>query len=116
LVRDLVCLDEACSSGQPRPLPALPCQYADFARSQHEELAEETLQEHLTYWKQQLAEAPAALQLPSDRPRPAVATLRGSTYQALLPRALIQALQKLSREQGVSLDMTLAATFQTLLH
>ncbi len=116
LVRDLACLYEACISSQPSPLLPLPCQYANFARGQHEGLTEETLGEHLTYWKQQLAGAPAALQLPTDCPRPAVATLRGSTYQAPLPRTLTQALQELSRQQGVSLDMSLVAAFQTLLY
>ena len=63
-----------------------------------------------------MAGAPTALQLPTDRPRPAVATLRGSTYQAILSRALTHALQKLSRETAVSLDMILVAAFQTLLY
>src|SRR2546429_6243914 len=115
-VRDLACLYEACSSGQSSPLPPLSYQYTDFARRQHEEQAAETVAPHLAYWKQQLAEAPAVLQLPTDRPRPAVATLGGSTYQALLPRTLTQALRELSRQQGMSLDMTLVAAFQTLLY
>jgi len=116
LVRDLACLYEACSSEQSSPLAPLPCQYADFARWQHEALAEETLEEHLTYWKQQLAGASDTLELPADRPRPAIATLGGSTYQAVLPRELIQALQELSRQERVSLDITLVAAFQTLLY
>src|SRR5258708_7530635 len=116
LIRDLACLYEACSSGQPSPLAPLPYQYADFARWQHEGLAKETFAQHQAYWKQQLAETSDALQLPADHPRPAVATLRGLTYQAVLPRTLTQALQELSRQQGVSLDSTLAAAFQTLLY
>ena len=116
LVRDLACLYEACSSEQSSPLAPLPCQYADFARWQHEELAEEAFAQHLTYWKQQLAGASDALELPADHPRPAIATLGGSTYRAVLPRELIQALQELSRQEGVSLNITLVAAFQTLLY
>jgi amino acid adenylation domain-containing protein len=116
LVRDLACLYEICSSGEPSPLAPLPYQYSDFARWQLEELAEEILAQHLAYWKQQLAGVSDTLQLPADYPRPAVATLRGSVYQTVLPSALTQALQDLSRQQGVSLDITLVAAFQTLLY
>lgn len=116
LVRDLVCLYEACANSQSSPLAPLSYQYADFARWQREELTEETQAQHLAYWKQQLAEASDALELPADHPRPAVASLRGSTYQTVLPSALTHALQELSRQQEISLDLILVAAFQALLY
>src|SRR5947207_15987901 len=74
------------------------------------------LAEHVAYWKQQLAGSPAGLELPTDRPRLPVPTARGSTYCARLPKALTHALKELSRQEGVTLYMTLVAAFQTLLH
>ncbi|HEX3643312.1 MAG TPA: condensation domain-containing protein, partial [Ktedonobacteraceae bacterium] len=116
LVRDLACLYEACSSEQPSSLPSLPWQYADFAVWQRQVLTKEVLDEHLTYWREQLASAPDILQLPTDRPRQAVVSSQGSMYQVVLPSKLFQALQELSQQQAVSLDMTLVAAFQTLLY
>src|SRR5260370_17661477 len=102
LVRDLACLYEACTSSQSSPLPPLPCQYADVAQRPHEGLGDKTLQEHLAYWNRQLAGAPTALQLPTDPPRPTSATLRGSTYHALLPSTLTHAFQRLTPHLPVS--------------
>jgi len=116
LVHDLACLYEACSSEQPSSLPSLPWQYADFAVWQRQVLTKEVLDEHLTYWMEQLASAPDILQLPTDRPRQAVVSSQSSMYQVVLPSKLSQALQELSQQQVVSLDVTLVAAFQTLLY
>ena len=115
-LRELATLYEAFSSDQPSPLPELPMQYADFAVWQREVLSGDLLAEPLAYWQQQLAASPAGLDLPTDRPRLPVPTLRGSTYGLRLPRALTAALKELSRQQGVTLYMILVAAFQTLLH
>ncbi len=101
---------------RPSPLPGLPIQYADFARWQREWLQGETLQAHLAYWKQQLADSPPMLELPTDRSRPAIQTSNGSHLSFTLPCALAQSLKQLSRQEGVTLFMTLLAGFQTLLY
>ena len=82
-LRELATLYEAFTSDQPSPLPELPMQYADFAAWQREVLSGDLLTESLAYWKQQLAASPAGLDLPTDRPRLPVPTLRGSTYGAV---------------------------------
>src|SRR6266566_1088924 len=82
---------------------------------QREELYSDILTENLAYWKQQLADMPEELLLPTDRPRPAMPSSRGATYHALLPKALTENLRELSRQEGVTLNMTLVAAFQTLL-
>jgi hypothetical protein len=74
LIRELAALYEAFSSGKPSPLPQLPIQYADFAHWQRQWLQGEVLAAQLSYWQQQLAGAPAVLELPTDRPRPAIQT------------------------------------------
>ena len=80
LVDELTALYNAAVGGVPPNLAPLPIQYADFALWQRQWLQGEVLQRQLTYWQQQLADAPALLSLPTDRPRPAVQTFAG-TYQ-----------------------------------
>ena len=87
-----------------------------FAVWQREALQGDILAGHLAYWKQQLAGIPAGLDLPTDRPHLPVPTSRGSTFCVTLPKNLIDALKELSRQEGVTLYMTLVVVFQTLLY
>ena len=103
------------STGQPSPLPELAIQYADFAHWQREWLQGEVLEAQLSYWKKQLAGSPPALELPTDRPRPAVQTFHGAGQSIVLPQSLTEALKGLSRQEGVTLFMTLLAAFKVLL-
>ena len=114
LVRELAALYRAFAQGQPSPLPELPVQYADYAVWQRQWLQGERLQSQLAYWKQRLAGL-APLELPTDRPRPAVQTFRGATLPVTLPRELAAGLQALSRQEGATLFMTLLAGWQALL-
>ncbi|HEX7243518.1 MAG TPA: condensation domain-containing protein, partial [Longimicrobiaceae bacterium] len=79
LVRELDALYTAFLRGEPSPLPGLPLQYADFAVWQRERLRGPGLEAHLAFWREQLAGAPAVLELPADRPRPAAQTFRGAS-------------------------------------
>ncbi|MBW4594951.1 MAG: amino acid adenylation domain-containing protein [Brasilonema angustatum HA4187-MV1] len=115
-VQELAALYNAYSQGQPSPLTPLPIQYADFAIWQRQWLVGDVLQSQLSYWQQQLKDAPALLPLPSDRPRPAVQTFAGTHQEFVLSVELTQKLIKLSQEQGVTLFMTLLAVFDTLLY
>ena len=82
LVRELAAAVRRDRRGRcARTCPPLPVQYADYAHWQREWLQGEVLDAQLAYWKQQLADAPALLALPTDRPRPAVQTLRGATFE-----------------------------------
>src|ERR687886_738282 len=116
LIRELAALYEAFSMGKPSPLPELPIQYADFAHWQRQWLQGEVLAAQLSYWQQQLAGAPSLLELPTDRPRPAVQTFRGAAQSLALPETLTEKLKLLSQRSGVTLFMTLLAAFQTLLY
>src|SRR5437899_9119528 len=95
-------------------MPELPLQYADFAVWQRNRLTGETLDVHLDYWRRRIADAPA-LDLPSDRPRPAVQTLHGAMETIVLPREVADAVKTLSRQEGATLFMTLLAGFAALL-
>jgi non-ribosomal peptide synthetase component F len=116
LIREVASLYEAFSKGKPSPLPELPIQYADFAQWQQEWLQGEVLEEQLSYWTERLRSAPGVLELPTDRPRPAVQTYRGAHMPFELSAELTAALKDLSRREGVTLFMTLLAAFQTLLY
>ncbi len=116
LVRELGALYSAFHEGRPSPLPELPLQCADHAVWQRRWLSGAVLEEQLSYWRQQLGGAPAALDLPTDQPRPAHQTFRGATRSTRLPRALAAAIEAASRHEGVTLFMTLLAALQTLLH
>ena len=89
-------------------------QYADYAVWQREWLQGEVLQEQIDYWRDQLEGAPA-LELPTDRPRPAVASHRGGSAGFSLSSKVTQALRQVSRQQGVTMFMALLAGFQALL-
>jgi amino acid adenylation domain-containing protein len=115
-LHELAELYEAFSTGRPSPLPELPIQYVDFAIWQREWLQGKVLEAQMAYWKQQLAGAPTVLELPTDRPRPTVPTRCGSIYLFTLSKHLTDALKTLSHREGVTLYMTLLATFNTLLH
>ncbi len=116
LLRELVALYEVLSNDQPLSLPELPIQYADYAVWQREWLQGEVLAEQLAYWKQQLASVPAVLELPTNRPRPAVPTYRGAMQPFALSKHLTDGLKTLSCQEGVTLYMTLVGAFQVLLH
>ncbi|OYE03038.1 non-ribosomal peptide synthetase [Nostoc sp. 'Peltigera membranacea cyanobiont' 232] len=119
---ELATLYKAFSTGKPSlrhatltSLAELPVQYADFAVWQRQWLTQEILARPLNYWKQQLADLPV-LQLPYDRPQPAIPAFRGARQCLALSKNLISALKVLSQQSGVTLYMTLLAAFKTLLY
>jgi amino acid adenylation domain-containing protein len=114
-MRELKALYEAFSEGKTSPLADLPIQYADFARWQHQHLSGEVLEEHLEYWKRQLAAAPALLDLPTDRPRPLEQRFQGARQTLTLSKSVSDGLKALSQREGVTLFITLLAVYQLLL-
>jgi len=115
-VHELAVSYESYLEQRPSPLPELPVQYADFAMWQRNWLRGEVFDRLLNYWQQQLKGAPARLELPTDRPRPAIQTHRGAKQFALLSPQLTQSLTELSRREDATLYMTMLACFNTLLH
>ncbi|HEV2847140.1 MAG TPA: amino acid adenylation domain-containing protein, partial [Thermoanaerobaculia bacterium] len=96
-------------------LPELPVQYADYALWQRERLRGEALDRQLDWWREKLAGAPAALELPTDRPRPLVRTQRGGTIDAPVAAEVAAALRAAGRRAGATPFMSLLAAFQALL-
>lgn len=116
LHQELVAFYQAFSRGEQLELPPLPVQYADFAEWQRSWLTRDALSKQLSYWRKELEGAPPYLELPTDFARPAVQTHKGARRFFELPAAWAVALRRLSRQQGVSLFMTLLAGFEALLH
>ncbi len=115
LIREVTTLYVGLCAGGTSPLPALPIQYADFAHWQRQWLQGEVLENQIAYWKEQLAGAPAVIDLPTDHPRPAVQTFRGAHQPLVLPKHLQAGFKALSRQEGVTQFMTLLAAFEVLL-
>lgn len=115
LIREMSALYEVFCQGAPSPLAELAVQYADFAAWQRERLQGDALEQASKYWKAKLADAPALLHLPTDRPRPLIQTYRGVAETFMLSEELSQQLKVMSQQRAVSLFMTLLAAFQVLL-
>src|SRR6185369_302527 len=115
LIKELTSLYEAFAQGKSSPLPELTIQYADFAHWQREWLQGEVLERQLSYWQQQLAGAPAVLELPLDHARPAVQSYRGTHQTMTVGEQVTAGLKALSQRHGVTLFMTLLAAWQMLL-
>ncbi|WP_244170813.1 condensation domain-containing protein, partial [Xanthomonas sacchari] len=115
LVGEVSALYAAFLTGAADPLPALPVQYADYAAWQRRWLQGTVLDEQRAFWKDQLRDAPALLELPTDQPRPAVQRYRGARVAVRVPQSLSVQLQQLSQRHGTTLFMTLLASWSALL-
>jgi pristinamycin I synthase-3/4 len=109
-------LYEAFSKGEPSPLEEPPVQYADFAAWQRRWLDDEAIEGLLSYWRKQLANAPAQFELPPSRRRPAIQNYQGAHLNHVYRAPLAEQLRALSKRQGATLFMTLLAAFDVLLH
>ncbi|MDZ7399742.1 MAG: amino acid adenylation domain-containing protein [candidate division KSB1 bacterium] len=116
LVKEVAELYQAFAEGKESPLPELPIQYADFAHWQKNWLSGEVLEKQLAYWKEKLAGSPPVIELPTDRPRPAVQSFKGSMISKRYSGELLQSLKAFCQKENVTLFMTLLAAFKTLLY
>ncbi len=119
LVRDIATAYTARIQRQPPSWTSLPIRYADYARWQQAALGspedpESLSAEQIRYWAQTLDGVTEELCLPTDRPRPAVASHRGATVEHTLDGELIQTLEHFAREHGASLFMLLHSTLAVL--
>lgn len=114
LVRELGELYDAYTCGNPPTLPELPIQYADFTIWERQQVLSE-LEVHRSYWRKQLEGAPAVLNLPTDRPYPAIRSFSGASHRFTLPRPLTEAIKALSQQEGITVFNTLLTGFQILL-
>ncbi len=120
LWRDLAAAYAARRQGETPALPALPVQYADYTLWQHEVLGREqdpdsAIARQLAFWTQTLKDLPEQIALPTDRPRPAVASYRGDTVVFSISASLHERLLALAHACNASLFMVLQAGLAALL-
>lgn len=115
LFSELITLYTAYSTGQESPLSALSIQYGDYAQWQRERMSAE-FEGDLAFWKKQLDGCSAALRLPTSHPRPRSLTYRGKFQFLPISDDLAGLLRAMSRQEGVTLFMTMFAAFNALLH
>jgi non-ribosomal peptide synthetase component F/acyl carrier protein len=108
-------LYDAFRAGAPSPLPPMPVQYADYAVWQRRWLSGAVLDGQIAWWKAHLAGAPAAIELPTDRPRPPMMSYRGGRQSFSLAPEPSRALVALGRREGATLFMVLLSAFDVLL-
>ena len=114
LIEELGVLYNSFSAGCPAPLPELLIQYTDFVAWQRDHQASRFAAD-LAYWKARFSPLPPALALPTDYPRPVVQTFEGDSLRFQISHTLAQHLLALSRQEGVTLFMTLLTAFLVLL-
>jgi len=115
LFRELVTLYEAFCRGADSPLSEPPIQFADYSLWEEGVLTPAYRARLLEYWRQKLQGMPAALELPTDKPRPAVLGSRGARYFLHMPGAPVAALAALAQRENATLFMALLAAFKMLL-
>ncbi|MEM1290630.1 MAG: amino acid adenylation domain-containing protein [Cyanobacteria bacterium P01_H01_bin.162] len=115
-LREMTVLYDAFRQGYTSPLPPLPIQYGDWAVWQQQQLQGERLETQLAYWQAQLGGELPVLELPTDRPQPAVPTYQGAQHPIALSAELSAALKTLSSQSNTTLFTLLLTAFKVLLH
>ncbi len=115
LLDELGVLYPAESAGVTAHLPPLDLQYTDYVRWQAEMLAGPDGERLWAYWREQLAGQLPILDLPTDRPRPAVPTYQGASHDFTMDAELSSGLKALAKAHGATLYMVLLAAFQVVL-
>ncbi|MGE8383637.1 MAG: condensation domain-containing protein, partial [Pseudomonas putida] len=116
MVEELVQAYEASCRGLVPALPGLAIQYADYAIWQRNWMEAGEQERQLAYWQQTLGGEQPVLELPLDRPRPAVQDFAGARKVLELDDRLTHQLRALAQGSGVTMFMLLLASFQALLH
>jgi amino acid adenylation domain-containing protein len=115
LIREMAELYELYSKGEEGGLEELEVQYADYARWQREWLKGEVLEQEMSYWREQLGGELAPLELPVKRGRRQKPGLRGWQEVIEVKNELTDGLNKMSRQENVTLFMTLLSAYAVLL-
>jgi amino acid adenylation domain-containing protein len=115
IIKEIAAFYEAIIFQQDTGLLPLPIQYADFAIWQRNHMEGKVLVEKMNYWSNKLSNI-SHLNLPTNFARPSILSYQGAVVQHVLSPELRKPLQQLSREQGVTLFITMLAAYKLLLY
>lgn len=116
LYPELVACYNALLAGEAPRLPEIPVQFADFAYWQRQHMHDEKIARQLAYWREQLADPAAPVQLPTDFPRQPERTYRGAIHSFAFTKALTEELRSFSEQHGMSMFVVMVAAYIALLH
>jgi Condensation domain len=112
LGHELAAAYSAALQGVPVDLPALSVAYIDYAVWQRQQMSGDALEAELVWWRRTLADAPALLELPTDRPRPSSMTFAGAHYSFSAPAPVRQGLQQLAKSRQTTEFVVVLAALQ----
>ncbi|MDQ3960063.1 MAG: amino acid adenylation domain-containing protein, partial [Pseudomonadota bacterium] len=115
IAEELAEIYRARTTGRSPQLPELPLQYADYMQWQRS-LPKDVLESLLFYWRYQLRGKLQALELPAQRPRPAVHTFTDARRTFSLNRRLTDRIKALGQQEHSSEFAVLLAGFKAVLH
>lgn len=116
LIEELITVYLALELGVQPSLTPLKHSYIDYVRWQRELLTSTQGEKLWNYWQQKLAGELPVLNLPTDRPRPAIQTYNGASHNFKISQKLTEQLKKLAQAEGVTQYIVLLAAFQVLLY
>jgi amino acid adenylation domain-containing protein/non-ribosomal peptide synthase protein (TIGR01720 family) len=114
--REWTALYAAYRSGAASALPPLSVQYADYAAWQRQWLGSAECERQIEYWKRTLGTEHPVLDLPSDRPRPALQSFRGDYHRFVLDAELSRRVREACVQHGVTLPMLMLAAFSAFIY
>ena len=116
MIQDLIEYYFSTKMGRTPQVEPIAATYADFVNWEKSHLGSDSGERMFGFWKEHLAGAPSALDLPTDRPRPAVQTFNGATYGFQLGAELTEAVDALSKKNNVTLFTSLLSAYNILMH
>ena len=90
-------------------------QYADYACWEQKQIKNETTRSAADFWRAELQGAPTVIELPTDRPRPAVRSWRGNAVSITLENDVVEELQSIAAYEGATLQSALLSVFKIVL-
>ncbi len=116
MIQDLIEYYFSTKAGRTPQVEPIAATYYDFVNWEKAHLASESGERMFEYWRDHLAGAPAAIDLPTDRPRAAIQTFNGATYGFQFDEALTESVDALSKDNNVTLFTTLLSAYNILMH